>query len=318
MWGKRIGWVLLCCWSLDAGIVQDVRTRLAQRDFQGAASLISEYRRQNGVTAELLEALSWMGRGALSAGQYDQAEQYAAETRRLALKLLQGRRLDDDRHLPIALGAAIEVQAQVMAARGERGEALGFLEAELETWRGTSIRTRIQKNIHLLSLEGKPAPPLEVREWLGRKPPEPGEWKGRVVLLFFWAHWCRDCKEQAPVLARLRQQYAGEGLLVIGPTQRYGYVGGGKQAGPQEERAYIERVLAESYAVLEGMPVPLSEENFRVWGASTTPTLVLVDRQGLVRLYHPGQMSYEELKRHIQRWLGAPRAELCSHTNCVG
>ena len=35
-------------------------------------------------------------------------------------------KLDDERHLPIALGASMEVHAQALAARGERGEALAF------------------------------------------------------------------------------------------------------------------------------------------------------------------------------------------------
>jgi thioredoxin-related protein len=43
------------------------------------------------------------------------------------------------------------------------------------------------------------------------------------------------------------------------------------------------------------MTVPVGEENFRAWGASTTPTVVVIDRSGIVRLYHPGEMSYEEL-----------------------
>jgi hypothetical protein len=43
------------------------------------------------------------------------------------------------------------------------------------------------------------------------------------------------------------------------------------------------------------MTVPVSEENFKAWGASTTPTLALIDRLGIVRLYNPGRMTYEEL-----------------------
>jgi hypothetical protein len=51
--------------------------------------------------------------------------------------------------------------------------------------------------------------------------------------------------------------------------------------------------------MLAGMPVPVSEENHRNWGACTTPTLVLVDRRGIVRMYHPGKMTYEDLSRRV-------------------
>ena len=47
------------------------------------------------------------------------------------------------------------------------------------------------------------------------------------------------------------------------------------------------------------MPKPLSNDNFVNFGVSTTPTLVIVDRQGIVRNYHPGQMSDEQLDAAI-------------------
>ena len=46
--------------------------------------------------------------------------------------------------------------------------------------------------------------------------------------------------------------------------------------------------------------VPVSEENLKNYGASTTPTVVLVDRAGIVRLYHPGQMTLEQIEPHIK------------------
>jgi len=46
--------------------------------------------------------------------------------------------------------------------------------------------------------------------------------------------------------------------------------------------------------------VPLSAANFQTYGASTTPTLVLIDRAGVVRFYHPGAASAAELSARIQ------------------
>jgi len=301
---RLTGWVLLSVLGATAGLIQDVRSALARNDFGAAHKAIADYRAKHGVTAEMLEALSWLGRGALAAARFEEADEYAAETRRLALELLKTRPLDQERHLPIALGASIEVHAQALAAGGRRAEAVSFLEGELAAWRETSIRTRIQKNINLLTLEGRPAPPLEMSEHLGGEPLPRAAWKGRVVLLFFWAHWCRDCKEQAPILARILEKYGARGLLLIAPTQRYGYVAGGKEAGPSEETEYIAEVWRRQYQGLGHTAAPLSEENFRVYGASTTPTLVLVDGNGLVRLYHPGRISYEDLDARLARLWG--------------
>jgi hypothetical protein len=92
---------------------------------------------------------------------------------------------------------------------------------------------------------------------------------------------------------------------VIGPTQHYGYVAGGQDASPRQESAYIDSVRKEFYSVLSGMPAPLSEENFRNYGASTTPTLVFVDRKGIVRLYHPGAMTYSEMAAEVSKLTAA-------------
>ena len=62
-----------------------------------------------------------------------------------------------------------------------------------------------------------------------------------------------------------------------------------------QETGYIEQVRREYYGTLSGMPAPLSEENFLRYGSSSSPTLVFIDRKGIVRLYHPGSMTYPEL-----------------------
>jgi thiol-disulfide isomerase/thioredoxin len=283
--------VLITQTLASGGVIEDVRSSITQKDFTQAERRIAEYRKQLGVTPELLAALSWMSRGALAEKQLDRAESYAQETHHLALAQLQGRKLDDDKLLPLALGAAIEVQAQVLAARGERAGAVDFLKKELATHRATSIRTRIQKNLHMLSLEGKPAPKLE-----GAQLPA-----GKPALLFFWAHWCPDCKIMAPALARLKKEYAAKGFAIIAPTQRYGYTRRGQDASPAVEDEYIAAVRKEQYAGLLDVPAPVNEENFRAYGASTTPTLVLIDAKGIVRMYHPGEMTYAELEPRVRQ-----------------
>lgn len=292
--------------SAAAGsLIRDVRSAIAQDNFALGEAHIQKYRAGNGVTPEMLAALSWLGRGALEAKRLERAEAYATETHRLALELLGKRPLDEDRHLPVALGAAIEVQAQVMSERGERSAAVDFLRRELAKYRGTSIRERLQKNIHLLSLKGKPAPPLRIGEWLGPRPVPLAELKGKPVLLFFWAHWCGDCKRQAPILARIQSDYGNRGLVLVGPTRRYGYMARGRDATPAEELKYIDEVRNRYYPDLADMPAPLSEENLKEYGVSTTPTLVLIDREGIVRMYHPGGMPYEELAAMVESVLAS-------------
>ncbi|OLC50657.1 MAG: hypothetical protein AUH43_04435 [Acidobacteria bacterium 13_1_40CM_65_14] len=286
-------------------LVSEVRAAIAAHDLTRAESLVSKQRADKGNTPEVLEALSWLARGAQSEGQADRADAYAAEAQRLALAALAGRQVDADVHLAAAISAAIEVQAQIGAARGERSEAMAFLERELVTYRNSSLSKRIQKNINLLTLEGHPAPALEKSEWIGAAPPTLADLKGKVVVLFFWAHWCPDCKIQGPILAKLRDRYQSQGLAIVAPTQRYGYVAGGASASPDEELRYIVQVRDQYYPFLADLPVPVSVADHQRYGVSSTPTVVITDRQGIVRLYHPGRMTEAELETHLRGLLDA-------------
>ncbi len=292
---------LFAAFSIQAAIVPDVRELLGKQDFAAAEKLIEAQRAGGPWTPELIEAQSWLGRGALYAKQYDKALAYAAQTRKLSLEALKSRKLDDEKRLPIGFSASMEVEGQALAAKGQLSEAIAFLNKEIKTYWATSMRARIQKNINLLSLVGKRAPALELKEMIGPNPAVSlAKLKGKPVLLFFWAHWCPDCKALAPIITELLARYGKKGLTVVGPTQPYGYVAGGDDATPAEEKNYIAAIHGKFYAAIPGMSTPFGEENFRIYGSSTTPTLVLIDRTGIVRMYNPGSLTLEQLTARIE------------------
>jgi thiol-disulfide isomerase/thioredoxin len=282
-----------------AGIVEDVRQSLAQGDFSSAEAALNAYKTRFGITPEYLEALSWMGRAALARQQYPQAASYARQTQSLAVPLLKARSLDSDEHLAAAVGAAYEVQAQALAGQGHKAQASALLRKALQIYGNTSIANRLHKNLNLLTLVGQPAPALKATENLGAPPPSAAQLKGTPQLLFFWAHWCADCKGEAPIIARLRSEF--KELTILAPTQRYGYAERGEDTTPQAELAYIRKVWQQYYPGLQGVPVPVNKTNFTVYGSSTTPTLVLIDRNGKIAYYHPGAVSYEELRVAIEK-----------------
>jgi thiol-disulfide isomerase/thioredoxin len=303
-WGSIAAGVLLGVSAVaQGGLIDDVNGLLARNSFSAAESELRTYKAKYGLTPEYLEALSWMARRAAAEKQWGQATAYAGETRRLSEQQLatSKRKLDAEPHLPVALGAAYEVLAQGMAEQGQHSQSVSLLRSALGRYGNTSIRARLQKNLNLLALVGQPAPPLHATQYLGPKPPVLASLKGSPVLLFFWAHWCPDCKAEVPVIARLRQEFGPAGLVVIGPTQLYGYAAQGADASPVQEQAYIESVRQRYYSSLADMPVPLSQRNFDAYGASTTPTLVVVNRAGQVAMYHPGAMPYDELRAALEK-----------------
>ena len=105
------------------------------------------------------------------------------------------------------------------------------------------------------------------------------------------------------MLQQLNATFGPKGLVLIGPTQHYGYAAGGVEAPPAVETKWIDENRQKYYARVGPMSVPVSEQNFMTYGASSMPTFVLIDKAGIVRLYYPGKMTYDELAPRIAKLL---------------
>jgi thiol-disulfide isomerase/thioredoxin len=288
--------LLLWCavWTpVPAGdLVRLVRGKISAGDVASGAAAVEDYRSEHGVDPEYLDAVGWLARGAEMLGKRDVAAAWVAEIRREIP--------EEKAELMIPFGAAIEVEGRLRAARDGRGAALRYLEEAFAAAKDTALRSRIRKNINLLSLEGQPAPEMGRADFLGPEPPQPSATRGRPILIFFWAHWCGDCRAQAASLSRVARKYAPQGLAIVAPTRYYGTGAQDKEVTPAEEKRHMGAVWAESYPGLESVPVVIDTETMVRYGVSATPTFVLVDRRGVVRLYAPTRLSEAELSRRIE------------------
>lgn len=275
-------------------LVRLIRNKLSAGDLESGIAAAEEYKKKSGVDATYLDAAGWLARGAEMLKQPEVAAAYVAELRR------EIREEKADALAP--LGAAIEVEGKLRAAREGRKSALRFLEEEFARAKDTGLRSRIRKNINLLSLEGQPAPELNLTDVIGTAS-SLASLKGKPVLLFLWAHWCGDCRAQAATLSQVRKKYQAQGLVVIAPTRFYGTGEQNKPATHAEEKAHIEKVWAESYVGLEGVPIPIDTETMVRYGVSATPTFVLIDRKGVVRFYSPTRLSEAALSKRIEKVL---------------
>jgi thiol-disulfide isomerase/thioredoxin len=281
----------------SASLAQQVRLKLSAGDFDSAEAMVDEFQKAKGNTDEAIEGLSWLARGALYMKDYDVAKKYATQTRALTLEALKKTTLEKSHRLEGALGASIEVQSQAEAAQGHRQQAVKFLTEELKRWQGSGLEPRLYKNLNQLSAEGVKAPPIEGFQT-----------DGRPAMVFLWAHWCGDCKGMSPVIARVLPKYADRGVRLVAPTQLYGYIGSEENVPVDRERAYIEKSWAESYKEIAAAPHPVSTETMRRYGVSTTPTIVFIDRAGIVRKYHSGRLTEAALDRELAALVGEPSA----------
>jgi thiol-disulfide isomerase/thioredoxin len=98
--------------------------------------------------------------------------------------------------------------------------------------------------------------------------------KGKVVLLDFWASWCAPCKASFPWMQQLQERYAGHDLVVIA-------------VNVDHERTLAERFLREQRADFPIVFDPLGRiaERFDV---HSMPASFYIDRTGKVRYTHAG------------------------------
>jgi thiol-disulfide isomerase/thioredoxin len=258
--------------SQAADLVRVVRLKLAAGDLATGMAAAEDYKKEKGVDGEYLDAVGWLARGAEMQRRTEVAKELVAELHREIPK--------ETAELLVPYGAAIEVESKLIAAQSGRGSAVRYLENELARAEATSLRSRIRKNINLLTIEGHPAPALT------GDGPSLESLKGKPVVLFFFAQGCGDCKAQAPSLQRVWEKYRSKDVNLIAVTRYYGSLDD-KPATPAEEKARVEKVWGEIYPAMTDVPVLIDTETMVRYGASATPTFALIDRKGMVRLYTP-------------------------------
>jgi thiol-disulfide isomerase/thioredoxin len=126
------------------------------------------------------------------------------------------------------------------------------------------------------------APPeIKVSEWIDQQPVSLANLKGKVVLLDFWATWCTPCRYTIPKINALHLKYKERGLVVIGLTEFEG-TAEGRDVTRAEESAYLRR-FKRRQGIAYGFGVEDGKETARLYGVSSIPTTVLIDRRGRVR-----------------------------------
>ncbi|MBX3220372.1 MAG: redoxin domain-containing protein [Labilithrix sp.] len=119
--------------------------------------------------------------------------------------------------------------------------------------------------MHLL---GAPAPEWKNVTPLSGAPASMASLKGKVALLDFWASWCGPCRMIAPRLSALKARLGPQGLAVVGIT-----------TDPAEQAA----VFSERHQMRYPVVVDRDGDTSRAYNVNVLPTLILVDKKGVVR-----------------------------------
>ncbi|WP_286754706.1 MULTISPECIES: redoxin domain-containing protein [Sphingobacterium] len=106
------------------------------------------------------------------------------------------------------------------------------------------------------------------------------DFKGKYVLLDFWASWCVPCRKGNPHLIKLYQQYKGKGFEIIGIADDDSKPEKWHKAVEQDEIGIWKHVLRG--AKFDGTNFDLSKDVTQGYGVSSLPTKVLIDPQGVI------------------------------------
>jgi thiol-disulfide isomerase/thioredoxin len=106
------------------------------------------------------------------------------------------------------------------------------------------------------------------------------DYKGKVVLVNFWATWCPPCRREMPSMQRLQEKMAGQPFVVLGVDS----------AEPRED------VMAFLEVVRVGFPILLDIDSTvtKRWKVYALPTSFIVDRTGRIRYSLSGPTEWDE------------------------
>lgn len=135
----------------------------------------------------------------------------------------------------------------------------------------------------------KAAPDFTLKDSMGR-PAKLSEYKGKVVLLNFWATWCGPCKLEIPWFVDFEQRFKDRGFSVLGVSM--------DEDGWEAVKPYMESKKV-NYRVVIGT----DEVADLFGGVSSLPTSFIIDRQGKIAGVHIGLVSKSVYQNDIEQLL---------------
>ncbi|MBA3976242.1 MAG: alkyl hydroperoxide reductase [Candidatus Solibacter sp.] len=156
----------------------------------------------------------------------------------------------------------------------------GCNNAPAGTAAGADLKPSAKRNV---------APDFELTDADGRKV-KLSDYKGKVVLLNFWATWCGPCKLEIPWFVEFEKTYKDKGFAVLGVSM--------DEEGWQIVKPYIQDKQV-NYRVM----VATEEVAQKYGGVEALPTTFMIDRQGRIASTHIGLVSKKDYADEIAQLL---------------
>src|SRR5205085_3776430 len=138
--------------------------------------------------------------------------------------------------------------------------------------------------------KSEPAPDFTLKDADGHDV-KLSDFRGKVVLLDFWATWCGPCKFTIPELNNLQKKYGNKGLVILGVSL--------DEDGWPAIKAYTEKQKFE-YTILLSTPEMMKAYDDKV---DALPTAFIIDKEGKIRNKHEGITDTDVFDSEIKELL---------------
>lgn len=150
-----------------------------------------------------------------------------------------------------------------------------LIYGQAQTSPDRSIESAIAKG------ERKAAPAKELPKLSGSGTLSVNDFRGRVVVVNFWASWCQPCREEAPVLRRFDERHRRHGLVMLGINTL---------DVTSDARRFVKR-----YGLTHPMVRDPGGDQRKAWGLTGIPETFVVDRSGKIAAVRRGQVDEKSL-----------------------
>lgn len=178
--------------------------------------------------------------------------------------------------LAVGLGLVTYWSSAAHAGGGATCPAFALLAAAAPGTQGVSDQTgprKIAPDWRLTDLDGKAV--------------KLSDFKGKVVILNFWATWCPPCRKEIPTFVALQKQYGDKGLVIVGMSL--------DEKGPGVVKPFVAK-MGINYPVVMGDQKTAAEYG----GVEVVPTTFVIDRKGKIAAEHEGDAERATLESEIK------------------
>lgn len=116
------------------------------------------------------------------------------------------------------------------------------------------------------------------------------DFRGKKVVLNFWASWCGPCRKEMPAMQKFYEAYKDKNVEVIAVNLTHF----------ERKREHVDEFVNE-FGLTFPIPLDVDNEQYETYNVLTIPTTYFLDENGVIKERHLGPMTYEFMKNTIEK-----------------